>query len=458
MENYVEVFNYQQRKFFYDSVFLAGITDSNTLHDADYKRAEKRLTLHSNTSQLAIPTNIHCSDNEALFATPGLSNLFTDWHQNTEQLCGGLMTAFHHDFAVMKGIIIDKSFCVSARSGSELLHEVMNQAEDSEFYKFEMGCFQLPCTRRPSYFFNGKNHLNEWLSSMITQYLLNQNREFVMEAQFTIAITRYEYANLYHCLTDWYNAFLVMKFLNHTSCDTNILLVDTHPQVHLDDVWKMVFNSSRKLFALHKRTYFRQLVWGVIGYNSPLASASSTQPPFIEQFRKVFLSRFSITQSHHLACDRPRVLFLWRRSYISHPRNPLGKLSRKISNEAELLRYVSTNMPEAIVDGVQIDRLQMQQQLQLIADTDVLVGMHGAGLSHVMFLPRWAAVVELVPHYWSAESNQFKQIAAWRNLTYERWVNNDPRTEVVDFSTHVPPYVINKLIKKAVNNICSKFV
>jgi len=461
IESYVEVFNYQRKKFPHNSVFLTGITDGTILYPADDSKSshlsDRRLTQRNETGQLAVE-NIHCLDDKALISTSRLSDLFTDWHQNTQRMCNGLMTVFQHEFAVVKDIIIDKAFCVSATNGSELLHEVMNQSEDSEFYKFEMGCFQLSCTKRPSYFFKGKNHLNEWLYSMITQYSLDQNEEFVMEVQFTIAVTRYEYANLYHCLTDWYNAFLIMKFLNHTSCDTNILLVDAHPQVHLDSVWKVVFNSSRKLSALHRRTYFRQLVWGIIGYNSPLASVLSAPPPFIEEFRSIFLSRYNITQSRHLVCDQPRVLFLWRHNYISHPRNPLGKLSRKISNEAELLHTVSLNMPEAIVNAIQIDKLKMQQQLQHIADTDVLVGMHGAGLSHAIFLPHWAAVVELIPHYWSAESNHFKMIAAWRNLTYERWVNNDPRTEIANHSTHVPAYVIIRLIKKAVAHICSKFV
>lgn len=332
----------------------------------------------------------------------------------------------------------------------------MNQPEELEFYNFEMGCFQLPCTRRPSYFFSGKNHLNEWLYSMITTYSPTQNNNYAVELQFTIAVTRYEYENLYHCLTDWYNAFLLMKFFNHTSCSTNILLIDAHPQIHLDDVWKVLFNSSRKLSALDRKTYFSQLVWGIIGYNSPLASLLSTRPPFIEEFRTFFLSRFNITRSRHLMCDEPRVLFLWRRNYMSHPRNPLGKVSRKISNEVDLLRYVSANMPEASVDGIQIDKLNMQQQLRHIADTDVLVGMHGAGLSHAMFLPKWSAVVELVPYYWSAESSQFRMIATWRKMVYERWVNNDPRTEVAYISTHVPPHIISTLIKKTVARICNK--
>jgi protein O-GlcNAc transferase len=35
------------------------------------------------------------------------------------------------------------------------------------------------------------------------------------------------------------------------------------------------------------------------------------------------------------------------------------------------------------------------EQLSEIQDTDVLIGMHGAGLTHLLFLPDWAAVVEL---------------------------------------------------------------
>ena len=457
IESYVAVFNYQGRKLPRSSVSLRGINDGTVSYRADYSKSSQLPDWCNVTDQLAVE-NKHCLDSKALINTSGISDLFTDWHQTTKHFCNGLMTVFQHDFAIVKGVIIDKAFCLSATNGSELLEEVLNQPEDAEFYKFEMGCFQLPCSTRPSYFFNGKNHLNEWLYSMITQYSPKQSKEFVMELQFTIAVTRYEYANLYHCLTDWFNAFLVMKFLNHTSHDTNILLIDAHPQVHLDNVWNVIFNSSRKLSGLHRRTYFGELVWGIIGYNSPLASVWSTRPPFIEEFRDIFLSRFNITQYHRLVCDQPRILFLWRRNYVSHPRNPLGKVSRKISNEAELLHYVSSNMPAASVNGIQIDKLNMQQQLQHIVDTDVLVGMHGAGLSHAIFLPHWAAVVELVPHYWSAESNQFKMIAAWRNLTYERWVNNDPRTELAHLSTRVQPYIISRLIKKAVAHMCNRFV
>lgn len=34
-------------------------------------------------------------------------------------------------------------------------------------------------------------------------------------------------------------------------------------------------------------------------------------------------------------------------------------------------------------------------QLRITHNTDIFIGMHGAGLTHLLFLPDWAAVFEL---------------------------------------------------------------
>jgi len=36
-----------------------------------------------------------------------------------------------------------------------------------------------------------------------------------------------------------------------------------------------------------------------------------------------------------------------------------------------------------------------RQQLRIIQDTDILIGIHGAGLTHLLFLPDWSSVFEL---------------------------------------------------------------
>lgn len=40
-------------------------------------------------------------------------------------------------------------------------------------------------------------------------------------------------------------------------------------------------------------------------------------------------------------------------------------------------------------------KMDFTEQLQIISDTDILIGIHGAGLTHLMFLPDWAVVFEL---------------------------------------------------------------
>ena len=72
----------------------------------------------------------------------------------------------------------------------------------------------------------------------------------------------------------------------------------------------------------------------------------------------------------------------------------------QITNEPELTAAMAAHAASrATIDlrTVELAQLTIDEQLQTIADTDVLVGMHGAGLTHVVYLPDWAGVVELWP-------------------------------------------------------------
>ena len=43
------------------------------------------------------------------------------------------------------------------------------------------------------------------------------------------------------------------------------------------------------------------------------------------------------------------------------------------------------------------DNMEFAEQMRRIRASDVLIGMHGAGLAHQVFLPPWAAVIEARP-------------------------------------------------------------
>ena len=84
----------------------------------------------------------------------------------------------------------------------------------------------------------------------------------------------------------------------------------------------------------------------------------------------------------------------------------------------------------------------------------VVTGMHGAGLTHALFLRSTSALIELFPRYWSP-GEHFAAIASWRRLVYLHWQNNDLTAERPDRrSTVVPPGVVAALVRSAVRRLC----
>ena len=386
-------------------------------------------------------------------------DFFINWFNNSDSLCvdeKDKSVAYHHEFAMCHDIIIDRSFA-TGRDGGERIEEVVNQDETVEYYTFKEGFLQMPCKKiTKNYTFNRPNHMNQWMKALDV-YRRPSSGVTQTVNEFTLAVTRYEYVNLYHTMTDFYNAFLLMEFFNKKQEEVNILFVDGHPKGSLDPVWSILFNSTRRISSLPMKTQFRDLVWVMQGYNSPLLDHSAPRIPYAEPFREFFLRSFNINDDHKLDCDKLQIMFIWRHNYIAHPRNPQGVVGRKIANENELIQSLQKNLTKGFnIFGVQIDKLSMRNQLEHIRKADLLIGMHGAGLTHALFLPKHAGLVELVPTYWSSANQHFEAIAKWRNLHYTKWVNSDPRNELPDKNTRIPVYVLNVIVQNMIKLICPR--
>jgi glycoprotein 2-beta-D-xylosyltransferase len=393
------------------------------------------------------------------------SAVFRRWKTMATTACGGRVQLFANAFAKLSRAVVDRHFCTAAARGGEDVEDVIDRDETDEFYNVSADCFQVECRGGDdeplrSYEFTGVNYLNRWLSSLKTDDVkFSRSSADRYDSTFTIAITRHEYANVYHTLTDWYNTFIVMTFFGKVPRETNILFVDAHARGQLDDAWSKLYNRFYYLSELPTRTMFKQLVWGIQGYNSPIKDnhVPDLPPPLVEQFRSFFLSAFNVKgQKRSLNCSSISVLLLWRHDYVAHPRNPSGMIRRKIANEGQLLDGVRRSHPDFVVRGVQIDSLPLASQLQAIADTDVLIGMHGAGLAHVMFMPAHGALVELYPSYYTGYNYHFKELAKWRGINYITWRSNDTYSELQGYRTRIPVGKVNQLLDLAVSRICQQ--
>ncbi|XP_052769934.1 uncharacterized protein LOC128209868 [Mya arenaria] len=386
----------------------------------------------------------------------GYDNYTSNFWNHSTAFCDGRFIGYSRLLAILRNVVLDFKFA-RGQKGGENISDVINQPEEEEFYKYLPGFFKLPCKEPIEYNFIGdSHHLNSWIENALETDGKVFSREAGIYIDWTIAITRYEYANLYHTMTDYYNAFLMLKMFRLNSKDVTILIIDGHPSGGLDATWRYLFGKVKRVSDFRKPTLFKNMIWSMAGYESPLDDHFLPNVPYIEEFREFFLFHYDVSSSYKLNCKRLNILLIWRHDYLAHPRNPSGKVSRKINNEFELLSKMQETFRTHNVRGIQIDKYPMKKQLQMIAKTDILIGMHGAGLSHTLFLPKHSGLLEMFSMYYTAENRHFRAMAGWRGLHYRNWENMDYEREVMEESTNVDEAEVARLTVEISEQMCPK--
>lgn len=278
-------------------------------------------------------------------------------------------------------------------------------------------------------------------------------------------VTRNEYANFYHSITDFYMTFLICRIFHWPITDVHVVLTDGHPSTPLDDVWHDLFPTLSRFsnFTIGDCLMIEEVIWIPFGYIAPIMQLSWPSAPLLDEFRRFFLTAYDIDwRQQQRSCSSPiSILFIWRRDYLAHPRNPSGEISRKISNEHELVTSLQSaavsdqllSRYAIVVREAQLDRYPMREQLAIIMNTTILVAMHGAALTHTLFLPTGGGLVELFPIYYDEKNVHFKAICQWRGLHYEFYANKLPKMETGKYSTYFKPIIVIERVKRIVGKL-----
>ncbi|VDI08922.1 glycoprotein 2-beta-D-xylosyltransferase [Mytilus galloprovincialis] len=374
------------------------------------------------------------------------------------QKCANIQI-YPYAFVMLKNVVINPTKAKSKKGGEDLTN-VIGQIADEEELRPKPGYFRIKCdfenfkevTNEHSVFLNNMTRL--WMQVVARQDGMLMFNE--TENTLTIAVHRIEYANLYHAMTEWYNVFLVAYvFRKLINCQINVLFLDGHPYSDLDLTWSTLFGKVTRASFIRQPTLYRYLILGLAGNNSPLNDHKSKSLPMAESFRNFFLQKHGFTETLTKNCNHLNILFIWRHNYVAHPRNPSGKIKRKIKNEFELLENARRFFPDHNIHGRQMDKLNLKAQLNLISKTNILIGMHGAGMSHVFFLEPGSGVIELFPKYALPSNIHFKAMSRWRKLFYTSWQNVQTWNEFDDGSTYIQPSVIKYLIRRKIAKICN---
>ncbi|XP_034230481.1 EGF domain-specific O-linked N-acetylglucosamine transferase isoform X3 [Thrips palmi] len=229
--------------------------------------------------------------------------------------------------------------------------------------------------------------------------------------------------NMYHHFCDFFNLYAALH------------LNGSHPEMFSRDVHILIWESYSYLsnFAPVMETFTKHPVWDLktfrgetvcfrnvvfpllprmifgLFYNTPVVHGCEKSGLF-HAFSKHILHRMKIPQFKRRD-DKIRITLLSRQTKY-----------RRILNEDELVTRLEENSNYEVQRVYYSHQMPFSEQLELTHNSDVFIGMHGSGLTHLLFLPDWAAVFEL---YNCEDENCYMDLARLRGVKYLTWEDSE---------------------------------
>jgi len=250
--------------------------------------------------------------------------------------------------------------------------------------------------------------------------------------------------NMFHRFSsEWYPAFFIpAMFRIPLSTITFIRLDSWEPDHTLNEVlnqregFATVFHSStvppgetwcfNTSWLLHANFYFNYPP------GQPLLLPSSL-PPFLSFWGKHMLELYGVKRRENKLKKEPPLLLYSERTNrrLLNIDEVIQKLAETTLHEGQRWRNHS------ILHSVLLGELPLEEQVRWMAKVDILVGMHGAGLTWIPLLEQGGAVVEIYPPLLHKPHYTLMSLAAGikyyqYNLTMEDKAGNCDNTPTED--------------------------
>ncbi|CAG2100159.1 unnamed protein product [Medioppia subpectinata] len=264
-----------------------------------------------------------------------------------------------------------------------------------------------------------KSPLQSWFAEIENFRVLSDDEEcdqwvekptFIMKLDATV--------NMYHHFCDFINLYASLHLNNSFSTDNNIVVWDSYPY---RSNFGVVWNAFTRNPVLNigqfkgKKVCFRDLILPLlprmifgIYYNMPLIPGCR-QSGLFRAFNRHLIHRLGIEAVVPQNDNLVRITMISRRTKY-----------RQIVNEAELMAEIQA-LPDVSVEIHDFNHwMSFDKQMTISANSDVLIGIHGAGLTHALFQPDWAVLMEL---YNCDDEHCYKDLSRLRGVRYMTWTD-----------------------------------
>ena len=327
------------------------------------------------------------------FDLPGLSgltvrrrththNLTIDWIDNDVLWLAGIDGQWnanpYHWFSKI-GALYD-----SMRSNGTFPHKFGSHPMDS-----------FPSFAPPGYFANRDTTITYQEIQSLRKSLPSKNAEPGKEHSSKLSIRNLEFDNPFNHLS-----WRIGPQWNIPSMDKILFVGDGSKEIKDADNLAPWFKSTLKLATQpHTKSFFKDALTKF----SPNHLICSTKGVIPGGKNKFFTGRADAWLFRQYAYQEAGLLTKGIRPHPLYPPRKItiidrkGLVGRGIYNRDEVVEAANnTGLPVELVPS--LGKLSFEQQVELMANTGILIAPHGAALANIMFLPAHAVVIEMFPY------------------------------------------------------------
>ena len=423
-----------------------------TTFGAPVERIPKRMMRQPSTNSSLPPIPEARKEKQRLHIIRRLPNALDDCFQKHHMYdfpkSGCTVNSGRRAHCQFNNVRFNPSKVTSQNRGGEPLNSVMGQPEEAEYLSYEPGAFTVPSSelrQKPSEMGEQFFYLIDVFNSFQTHNEDDSACSIVWKGT-TLFLTRYEYVNMFHTSTDWWNTFFSIPVRKTTNwwnkffsilvrkhgmyegvldLPINIAFLDSHPQGNLDVVWKDLL-GGQVVYARHlsdknetRSVCFETARFVPAGYSSALVPGQGSDkcPSDVQaaDYMNFFLSIYGLQDVRRIP---GHVVAIDRVPYIAHPRSNANMAERTLSNLKEIAsslpaQFAGKYKTNVTVEVVTLSDQDMREQIRSIRQADFLIANHGAGMAHELFMDEGAHVLEM-----SCSRKFFVWLAEWKPIQH----------------------------------------
>lgn len=227
----------------------------------------------------------------------------------------------------------------------------------------------------------------EYLDSYLLKQWINKKISPAKNKAIAVAYDAHATNNYYHWLIETCPRLLLLK---ENFKDTLLLVPEPTPTFILTTLNLLGFNN---LYPIKKNEILKaqQVILPEHAADDNFYSISHQHPLLLQQLQQTILKALNVPKKEP-----------YRRIYVSRAKQKI----RRVINEKDFTSLLQKYGFETIY----FEELSFKEQVVLMNETAILIGVHGANLANIMFMHPQTRIIEI-------------EDEAWRNFVYFRLAN-----------------------------------